>query len=128
MPGAPDDIAFLPAHRLSALIRERKLTSTQFTRIYLDRLERLDPTLLCAVTIMKEQALAEAARADTEIRAGKYRGPLHGIPYGVKDLLVGQFNDGKIAVYKGKQAGSADFAAREWLQAGGGVAEVPGVW
>jgi Asp-tRNA(Asn)/Glu-tRNA(Gln) amidotransferase A subunit family amidase len=87
VPNDPETIAFLPAHRLSALIRDRKLTSTQVTRIYLDRIKRLDPTLLCAVTIMEEQALAEAARADEEIRAGKYRGPLHGIPYGVKDLF-----------------------------------------
>jgi len=104
VPNAPDDIAFLPAHRLSALIRERKLTSTQVTRIYLDRIKRLDPTLLCAVTIMEEQALAEAARADAEIKAGKYRGPLHGIPYGVKDLFA----------TKGTRTtwGSADFEQR----------------
>lgn len=87
VPTSPDEIAFLPAHRLSALIKARKLTSTQLTRIYLDRMKRLDPTLLCAVTIMEEQAMAEAARADAELRAGKYRGPLHGIPYGVKDLF-----------------------------------------
>ena len=87
VPNDPETIAFLPAHRLSALLKERKITSTQLTRIYLDRIKRLDPTLLCAVTIMEEQALAEAARADEEIRAGKYRGPLHGIPYGVKDLF-----------------------------------------
>ena len=88
VPNDPETIAFLPAHRLSALIKERKLTSTQVTRIYLDRIKRLDPQLLCAVTIMEEQALAEAAKADEEIRTGKYRGPLHGIPYGVKDLFA----------------------------------------
>jgi len=87
VPTAPEEIAFLPAHRLSALIHARKITSTQLTKIYLDRIKRLDPTLLCAVTIMEEQALAEAARADAELKAGKYRGPLHGIPYGVKDLF-----------------------------------------
>jgi Asp-tRNA(Asn)/Glu-tRNA(Gln) amidotransferase A subunit family amidase len=88
VPNDPETIAFLPAHRLSALVRERKLTSTQITKIYLDRIKRLDPMLLCAVTIMEEQALAEAAKADAEIRAGKSRGPLHGIPYGVKDLFA----------------------------------------
>src|SRR5689334_8948800 len=87
VPNDPETIAFLPAHRLSALIKERKLTSTQLTKIYLERIKRLDPTLLCAVTIMEDQALAEAAKADEEIKAGKYRGPLHGIPYGVKDLF-----------------------------------------
>jgi Asp-tRNA(Asn)/Glu-tRNA(Gln) amidotransferase A subunit family amidase len=87
VPTAPEEIAFLPAHRLSALIHGRKLTSVQLTKIYLDRIKRLDPTLLCAVTIMEEQGLAEAARADAELKAGKSRGPLHGIPYGVKDLF-----------------------------------------
>ena len=87
VPTSPDDIAFLPAHRLSALIKARKITSTQLTRIYLDRMKRLDPVLLCAVTIMEDQALAEAARADADLKAGKYHGPLHGIPYGVKDLF-----------------------------------------
>jgi Asp-tRNA(Asn)/Glu-tRNA(Gln) amidotransferase A subunit family amidase len=88
VPASPDDIAFLPAHRLSALIKAKKITSTQLTRIYLDRIKRLDPTLLCAVTIMEDQAMAEAAKMDAELKAGKYRGPLHGIPYGVKDLFA----------------------------------------
>ncbi len=87
VPTAPDDIAFLPAHRLAALLKERKITSQQLTDIYLTRLKRLNPTLLCAVTIMEEQARAEAAKADAEIKAGKYRGPLHGLPYGIKDLF-----------------------------------------
>jgi hypothetical protein len=87
MPTSDEAIAFLPAHRLSALIKARRLTSVRLATIYLDRLERLNPTLRCAVTIMRSQGLAEAARADAEIAAGKYRGPLHGIPYGVKDLF-----------------------------------------
>lgn len=87
VPTNPDDIAFLPAHRLSALIKERKITSVALTDIYLTRLKRLNPTLLCAVTIMEDSARAEAAKADAEIKAGKYRGPLHGLPYGVKDLF-----------------------------------------
>ena len=88
VPTSPEEIAFLPAHRLSALIKARKLTSTRLTEIYLERLKRLDPQLLCAVTIMEQQALAEAAKADAELKAGKYRGPLHGSPYGVKDLFA----------------------------------------
>ena len=87
VPATDEDLAFLPAHRLSALLRERRITSTRLTRLYLDRLARLNPTLLCAVTIMEQQALAEAARADEEIRAGRVRGPLHGLPYGVKDIF-----------------------------------------
>jgi hypothetical protein len=87
VPTSDEAIAFLPAHRLAALIKAKKITSVRLTTIYLERLKRLNPTLLCAVTIMEPQALAEAARADSEIAAGKYRGPLHGLPYGVKDLF-----------------------------------------
>src|ERR1035437_5954293 len=87
VPTNPDDIAFLPAHRLSALIKAKKITSLQLTEIYLTRLKRLNPTLLCAVTIMEDSARAEAMKADAELKAGKYRGPLHGLPYGVKDLF-----------------------------------------
>ncbi|MCC7055293.1 MAG: amidase [Gemmatimonadaceae bacterium] len=87
VPTAPDDICFLPAHRLAALIRERRITSVALTDHYLARLQRLNPTLRCAVTIMEESARREAAQADAELRAGRYRGPLHGLPYGVKDLF-----------------------------------------
>jgi len=88
VPTNPDEIAFLPAHRLSALIKARKITSLQLTEIYLTRIKRLNPTLLCAVTILEDRARAEAIAADAEIKAGKYRGPLHGLPYGVKDLFA----------------------------------------
>ncbi|HEY5219116.1 MAG TPA: amidase [Gemmatimonadaceae bacterium] len=87
MPSSDDNIAFLPAHRLSALLKARRITSARLTDIYLARLNRLNPTLLCAVTIMDTQARAEAAQADREIAAGRYRGPLHGLPYGIKDLF-----------------------------------------
>ena len=87
LPKTDEEIAYLPAHVLSSLIRARKITSTRLTKLYLDRLERLNPTLNCAVTIMRDSAMAEAARADAELAAGKYRGPLHGLPYGVKDLF-----------------------------------------
>ena len=87
VPASDEAIAFLPAHRLSALIKAKKITSVRLTTIYLERIKRLNPILLCAVTIMETPALAEAARADAEIAAGKYRGPLHGLPYGVKDLF-----------------------------------------
>jgi len=88
MPASDNDIAFLPAHKLSALLKSRRITSARLIDIYLTRLKRLNPTLLCAVTIMESQARAEAARADAEIAAGHYRGPLHGLPYGVKDLFA----------------------------------------
>jgi len=87
VPASPDDLVFLPAHRLAALLRARKVSSARLTRLYLDRLKRLNPTINCAVTILETQAMAEAASADAEIAAGKYRGPLHGLPYGLKDLF-----------------------------------------
>jgi Asp-tRNA(Asn)/Glu-tRNA(Gln) amidotransferase A subunit family amidase len=87
VPTSDDDLAFLPAHRLSALLRAHKLTSTRLTEVYLARLQRFNPTLNCVVTLLEAQALAEARTADAEIAAGRYRGPLHGVPYGLKDLF-----------------------------------------
>lgn len=86
-PTDPADIAFLPAHRLGALIRDRKITSAELTDIYLERMKKYDPILLCAVTILEDRAREEARRADGELRAGRWRGPLHGVPWGVKDLF-----------------------------------------
>lgn len=88
VPGSEEEIAYLPAHRLSALVQSRQLTAVQLTDIYLNRLKRLDPTLLCAVSILEGQAREAAQQADAEIRAGRYRGPLHGIPWGIKDLFA----------------------------------------
>jgi Asp-tRNA(Asn)/Glu-tRNA(Gln) amidotransferase A subunit family amidase len=87
VPGSEEEIAFLPVHRLAALIQSRRITSVELTNIYLDRLKRFDPLLLCAVTIMEGQAREAAQQADAEIKVGRYRGPLHGIPYGLKDLF-----------------------------------------
>jgi Asp-tRNA(Asn)/Glu-tRNA(Gln) amidotransferase A subunit family amidase len=87
LPAMDDVIAFAPLSQLSRWIKQRKLTSDRLTRIYLERLEKFDPRLRCVITITRELALAQAKKADTEIAAGKYRGPLHGIPWGAKDLL-----------------------------------------
>ncbi len=73
---------------LSALVRSRQVSSTELTRLYLGRLKRFDPLLKCVVTLTEEVALKQAAQADREIAAGKYRGPLHGIPWGAKDLIA----------------------------------------
>ncbi len=88
VPTDETEIAFLPVHRLSALIRGSHITSSDLTDIYLERIKRLDPVLLCAVTILEGRAREEARRADMEIAAGNWRGPLHGIPYGLKDLFA----------------------------------------
>jgi Asp-tRNA(Asn)/Glu-tRNA(Gln) amidotransferase A subunit family amidase len=87
-PGSPEELAFLPVTDLSTLIRSRQISSTELTKLYLDRLERFDPLLKCVVTFTKDLALKQAAQADQEIAAGKYRGPLHGIPWGAKDLIA----------------------------------------
>ncbi len=87
LPENDEDIAFAPVTRLSRWIELRKLTTQRLTQIYLTRLERFDPKLHCAITLTRELALAQAQKADEEIAAGKYRGPLHGIPWGAKDLL-----------------------------------------
>ena len=87
LPPNDTDIAYAPVWRLARWIETRKLTSTRLTNIYLDRIQRYDPKLRCIITLTRDTALGQAKRADAEIAAGKYRGPLHGIPYGVKDLL-----------------------------------------
>ncbi len=86
-PGNDEAIAFAPVHHLSRWIETRKLTSTRLTQIYLDRIERLNPKINCVITLTRDHALAQAKAADAEIAAGHYRGPLHGIPWGAKDLL-----------------------------------------
>ena len=83
-----DDLAFLPVTTLSALVRKREISSTELTRMYLARLKKHGPALNCVVTLTEELALAQAARADQEIKAGRYKGPLHGIPWGAKDLFA----------------------------------------
>jgi len=87
LPTRDEDIAFAPVTQLSRWIEAKQLSSERLTRIYLARIERLDPKLRAVITPVHDQALARAKEADRDIRAGKYRGPLHGIPYGVKDLL-----------------------------------------
>jgi Asp-tRNA(Asn)/Glu-tRNA(Gln) amidotransferase A subunit family amidase len=87
LPDKEDDIAFAPLTKLSRWIEQRKLTSERLTQIYLKRIERFDPKLRCIITLTKDLALAQAKQADAELAAGKYRGPLHGIPWGGKDLL-----------------------------------------
>ena len=87
LPTLDEDIAYAPVTKLSRWIETKKLSSERLTRIYLARIARFDPQLRCVITLTADHALAQAKQADREIAAGKYRGPLHGIPYGVKDLL-----------------------------------------
>ncbi len=87
-PDSDEGLAFLPVAELSALVRSGQVSSTELTRLYLARLKKFDPLLKCVVTLTEDLALRQAAKADAEISAGHYRGPLHGIPWGAKDLIA----------------------------------------
>ena len=87
LPDADVDIAFAPVTALGAWLKRGDITSTRLTGIYLERLERIGATLECTVILTRELAMAQAAQADAEIAQGRYRGPLHGVPWGAKDLL-----------------------------------------
>jgi Asp-tRNA(Asn)/Glu-tRNA(Gln) amidotransferase A subunit family amidase len=83
-----EDLAFQPVTALAALVQKRDLSATDLTKMYLERLKKFGPKLNCVVTLTEELALAQAAQADKEIRSGRHRGPLHGIPWGAKDLFA----------------------------------------
>jgi Asp-tRNA(Asn)/Glu-tRNA(Gln) amidotransferase A subunit family amidase len=87
-PADDETLAFLPVRKLAPLLRSRQLSSVELTKLYLQRLHRYDPVLHCVVTFTDDLALKQAEQADREIAAGRYRGPLHGIPWGAKDLIA----------------------------------------
>jgi len=88
IPTNREDLAFYPVYKLAVLIKSKKLTSTELTKLYISRIKKYGDTLQCVITILEERALQQAREADAEIAKGKYRGPLHGIPFGIKDLLA----------------------------------------
>lgn len=83
-----EDLAFLSVSEIAPLVRARRVSSAELTKMYLARLKKYGPKLNCVITLTEELGLEQAGRADREIRAGKYRGPLHGIPWGAKDLFA----------------------------------------
>jgi hypothetical protein len=87
-PAQLDEVAFWPATHLAALVRSKQVTSVELTRMYLNRLTRHNGALNCVVTLTEARALAEAAAADADLARGRIRGPLHGVPYGVKDIIA----------------------------------------
>jgi Asp-tRNA(Asn)/Glu-tRNA(Gln) amidotransferase A subunit family amidase len=87
-PSSDEDLAFASIRHIGALLRSRKISSVELTKLYLARLRRYDPLLKCVVTFMDEVALQQAKRADRELAAGKDRGPLHGVPWGLKDIIA----------------------------------------
>ena len=88
VPSRVDDLAYASVAEIASLLRGRKITSLALTQMYLARLKRYDPKLHFVITLTEDRALSQAKAADAEIAAGKYRGPLHGVPWGAKDLLA----------------------------------------
>jgi Asp-tRNA(Asn)/Glu-tRNA(Gln) amidotransferase A subunit family amidase len=88
LPSDQNDLAFYTVGELAELIRAKQITSTDLTKFFLERLKKYDPVLHCVITLTEERALKQAKLMDEEIEQGKYRGMLHGIPFGVKDLLA----------------------------------------
>ncbi len=87
-PADSQALAFMSVSQLSELLRHRQVTSLELTQLYLERLKKYDPLLKCVVTLTEDLAVKQAKKADQEIAAGQYRGPLHGIPWGAKDLIA----------------------------------------
>jgi Asp-tRNA(Asn)/Glu-tRNA(Gln) amidotransferase A subunit family amidase len=88
VPPSLEQLAFAPLTQWSELVRRRQVRCEELARMYLERLKRLDPKLLCVITLTEERAMAQALELDRELERGLYRGPLHGIPWGAKDLLA----------------------------------------
>ncbi|GAB4011182.1 amidase [Spirosoma migulaei] len=88
LPKNRDELAYYTVGQLGQLIRTKQISSVELTQFFLNRLKTYDPKLHCVITLTEDLALSQAKRADDELKAGKYRGPLHGIPYGAKDLLA----------------------------------------
>lgn len=121
-PANLEDLAFLPVTELSELVRRQRVTSLELTQMYLARLRKYDPVLRCVISLTEDRALKQARTADDEITRGRYRGPLHGIPWGAKDLLAvrGYKTTWGAAPYK-EQVIDADAAVVQRLDAAGAV-------
>ena len=121
-PAELEDAAFYPVTQLAELIRTRQVTSLELTEMYLTRLRRYDPVLLCVAAYTDELAIRQAKRADDEIARGHYRGPLHGIPWGAKDLLAtrGYPTQWGAKTYEGQQL-DVDATVVQRLEAAGAV-------
>lgn len=132
----PDSLAFATVAELGRRLWSREFTSVELTRFFLERLERLGPKLNAVVTVTRERALAEAQQADHELCAGRYRGPLHGIPYGAKDLLATKgipttwgaapfkdqvFDEDAVVITKLREAGAVLAAKLAMVEIAGGL-------
>lgn len=120
VPANKEELAFYPVYKLAVLIRTKKITSTELTKLYLSRIKKYADTLQCAISVLEATALQQAKQADDEIAKGKYRGPLHGIPYGIKDLLTveGTETTWGAAPYKGQVISETATVVKKLEQAG----------
>ncbi|HSC37388.1 MAG TPA: amidase, partial [Chitinophagaceae bacterium] len=120
LPANRDDLAFYTVAELASLVKSRKISSVELTRFFLDRLKKWGDTLLCVVTLTEDTALQQARQADEEIKKGIYRGPLHGIPYGLKDLFAvkGYKTTWGAAPYKDQVIDEDAFVYRQLRKAG----------
>ncbi|MCB0559087.1 MAG: amidase, partial [Phaeodactylibacter sp.] len=122
LPDNLEDLAFYSVTQLAALIKSRQISSVELAEFFLQRLEKHDPTLHCVITLTKERALAQARQMDEELARGQYRGPLHGIPFGAKDLLATQdYKTTWGAMPYQEQMLAQDAAVIEKLEAAGAV-------
>jgi len=120
VPANKEELAFYPVYKLAVLLKSKKITSTELTQLYIKRLKKYSDTLQCTISLLEETALKQAKKADEEIAKGKYRGPLHGIPYGIKDLLSveGTETTWGAAPYKGQVISETATVVKKLEEAG----------
>ena len=120
LPTDRNQLAFYSIPQLASLIKHKKISSEQLTRFYIDRLKKFGPGLHCVIELTEDLAISQAKKADAEIAAGKYRGPLHGIPYGIKDLFAveGTHTTWGTPPYKNQVIHQTAFVARQLQDAG----------
>lgn len=120
VPTNREELAFYPVYKLAVLIKNKKITSTELTQLYIKRLKKYSDTLQCTISLLEETALKQAKKADEEIAKGRYRGPLHGIPYGIKDLLSveGTETTWGAAPYKGQVISETATVVKKLEEAG----------
>ncbi len=120
MPADKSRLAYYSILQLASLIKHRKITSEELTRFYLDRLKKYGPVLHCVIELTEEIAISQARKADAEIASGKYRGPLQGIPYGIKDLFAveGTYTTWGTPPYRNQKIDQTSFVAKQLELAG----------
>ncbi|HEV9038339.1 MAG TPA: amidase family protein, partial [Puia sp.] len=120
LPANRNDLAWYSIPELASLLRQKKISSVDLTTFFLDRLKRYGPVLHCVIQLLEDSALAQAKRADADLAKGVYRGPLQGIPYGIKDLFAvkGSYTTWGSPPYKGQTIEQDCYVAKRLAEAG----------